>query len=354
MPVSVNLAYCKELWSDEVCTRETSTPTQISFHIDDFGATAQNIQTPSVITPPVPVIQDCVASSEWWFTIPALAHGWTDNQSRQEPLWSNGIAGYYNISSTTTCDDWELEQSLSYGNPVCNTGYAWAGGNFNCDPVRCDRLPRGWSSSSGLPTAGLFGGGYIEYNKPNKDIYKYVSYGQWTRKVQQEATCDGTDGTYMTLAPSSSLEVLHTEFNNVAPWKKLSQLQVLSNPVDLSGEFEIKITLDSLPVIGNGGSVQYLLYKSNGSQDLKLFVANESFTWYQDKICFQKEWSTNWSSQCISPTRNITLSRDSNNKIKLNGQNTWLTLSWNYGWNLTFWNNVGFLPLGQNMDIIIK
>jgi hypothetical protein len=98
---------------------------------------------------------------------------------------------------------------------------------------------------------------------------------------------------------------LWTEYNQANAWTSLNQFPQNST-VDLSAEFKITIELDSVPIIGVGGAKQYVLYKSNGNQDLKLFFSNQPETDNLDKLCFQKESS---DLRCVNPAKNITISR---------------------------------------------
>lgn len=379
-----SLAFCKLSQEKEVCTRPASTTTLFSYDLekptnDNKQCLARSYQAPSGITYNVPNSYILFTKKE------SLPLSTTGGQARFELVancdrktweWS-----FREVSQWVVCD---VNYAPNVNQTGCNRVLAkcdfngaeysdwdtvWAFQNKTSQSCAekqqktCDGLTGAFDKPSYsfsecnkwcVPPTGwlaLSGQTKVEHAQTNsltiyRDNIVWNSAVRFTRNALTGNVCQDWD-----MAFSTDQQVESVSYTDVQPWTSISSLNQ-QDKIDLTGEFSITIELNDIPTIGYDpvtgarGKAQYLLYKSNWTQDLKLFVVNESETSNEDKICFQREASSLDENQhCISPIDKITLSRDIDGFVFLNSQPTGLKLTGNYGWDLVIWNNVWFLPL---------
>lgn len=210
-------------------------------------------------------------------------------------------------------------------------------------PVLSCGVPNGWNSfKSGVNELQDWASGTVS---------KTVQDGQASVVYEQSGQC-----VWEQFQLISNKAWVSTSYVSVEPWKKLNGLPK-NETIPLTGKFNITINLNALPNIPQGWNVQYLLYKSNGSQDLKLFFANENYTDGKTKLCLQKESNTVTSSNCVTKSLSINITRDSVGNIKINNQPIGHTITGDISWDLWFWALwiwSGLVKINQNMDIVFK
>ncbi len=245
-----------------------------------------------------------------------------------------GIFGY---SLTFNCNaSWELTTSNEVAQRVsCNANYTpeWAN---ECREFLACNLINGWklwtqTTVPHAPTTQL-------------SLVKKITATNTLVQYEGSATCNDSRITL----PTDNDSYKFTQYTNVSKGEL-----TLWTETNLNNSFTISITLDSVPTISNLWTKQYLLYKANWSQDLKLFFANDSSTWNINSLCLQKESITIDNDNCINATKDIVLERKIWDKIYLNGQDTGEVLSWDYGEKIWIWQIPNWsLSLTPNIDSI--